>query len=196
MQTTKTLKGFQVTEYPVEKLGYSISVIKIEGRADHQKSKEILEKLGLEPVPYQNFFMAAQNSPALLYATKGKWGYLAGEGFGTDGISAINEKTGELEAPKVGESVEKLVRTWSGKWPLQVVVLSDYDAAYFGGRFDLDAYGRPDYAASVVFGIKQNTAAPVAKELRVERGEALEVTLPDGQKMQIDATAAKIVKRQ
>ena len=200
MQTTRTLEGFQVTEYPVEKLGYSISVIYInfgEAGVGYKKSNEILNKLGLEPVPSQKFFMAMLNNPELLDTIKTDWspfGYLAGEGSDKDGIFAINEKTGELEAPKGDESAEKLVRTWAGKWPLRACVCSDNVAASHGSRFILDA--TIPSATWVVFGIKPNGAARVPKERRMKKGETLEVTLRDGQKIHIDdAAAVKIVKR-
>ena len=200
MQMTRTLEGFQVTEYPVEKLGYSICVIDInfeEAGVGYKKSNEILNKLGLGPVPSQKFFMAMLNNPELLDATKTKWsadGYLAGEGFDKDGTFAINEKTGELEAPKGDEPAEKLVRTRAGEGPLLVYVHRDNFAADRGRRFDLDAAILPG-ATWMVFGIKPIGAARVAKERRMKKGETLEVTLRDGKKIQIDdAIAFKIVK--
>jgi hypothetical protein len=213
MQIMKKVKGVQVAEYPVEKLGYSIYVIEVERGANLKRSKELLAELGLVLVPYDKFFMAILNDKELLNAAKGKWAYLAGDGreesvVDKNDIYAINDKTGELETPKRGESVERLVHTLPGTRQLQVWVLSDDTAAFYGLRFYLYAQGRPGSGdvALVVFGIKYEDAvreafvrldeSPVAKALRVEKGEMLEVTLPDGQKIQIDASAAKVVKRQ
>jgi hypothetical protein len=154
MQIITAVKGVQmVAEYPVEKLGYSIYVIEVEGWANPKRSKELLAELGLEPVPPQKFFLAMFNNPKLLNAAKGKWAYLAGKGFDKEGLFAINDKTGEIETPK-GESVEKLVYTWPGNGPLMVKVQSDVGAAYYGRRFALYAGISPNYTATVVFGIK------------------------------------------
>jgi len=179
-QTGELYEGVrQVVEYQTEGLGYSIYFIKIEGGSDYdyKRSKELLNKLGLELVPPQKFFMAILNNPELLNAAKGEWGYLAGKGFDKSGFSAINDKTGELETPKQGESIEKLVYTWSGKWPLRVKVHSDDDTTVVTGRFSLDANHEPSSIASAVFGIKYEDAV---------RGAFI----------RLDASAAKVVKRQ
>jgi len=154
--------GVQVDEYPVEKLGYSICVIKVvkggKGGVNYEMSKELLDKLGLKPLPPKEFFVAMLNYPKLLNAAKGKTAYLTEEGFDKDGVFAINDKTGELETPSIEtpsiESVDKQVYTWSGNGPLLVMVHSDVGAAYYGRRFALYADVNPDFHATVVFGIK------------------------------------------
>ena len=63
------------------------------------------------------------------------------------------------------------------------------------GRLVLGADSGPHYAGRVAE-IEPEKTEKIVEALRVGKGEMPEVTLPDGQKMQIDASAAKVVKRQ
>lgn len=76
--------------------------------------------------------------------------------------------------------------------PVALIVV--FDNRY---RRYLLALDWPNYDARVALSSPREASEPQpAKVLRVERGEALEVTLPDGQKMLMDATEARVLKRQ
>ncbi|MDE1834729.1 MAG: hypothetical protein KGH64_05320 [Candidatus Micrarchaeota archaeon] len=93
------------------------------------------------------------------------------------------------------EAAEKAAR---GQGPLGLYVRDD---GFVGGRLYVNSHDRFGLAALVASVPRAQAgsvaAAPeVAKALRVDKDEMLQVTLPDGQTMQIDATAAMVVKRQ
>ncbi len=163
----RTQEKLAFKEYKIEGFGYSIYAAFPTNRVNLKETDEALEREGLVRAPTGKILLALHNDSELKESSKGRWGYAAEEGIDNDGVFAFNKKTGELEKPKGGESIEDLVSAWSGKWLRRVVVRTDGGAEVDGGRYDVVSDYRPDDAASVVFGIKPDGAAPVAKALRV-----------------------------
>ncbi|MDE1834584.1 MAG: hypothetical protein KGH64_04560 [Candidatus Micrarchaeota archaeon] len=130
----------------------------IDQNANHAQSMEILAARGLRPLTYQEAF---SRSSELIKTLKGKWFYLDGQGIEKSGMHTFNGK-GELVELTGNESTDQKVRVWSGNNPLSLVVGSDYDARFYGGRFNLGAYGGPRVVAPVVVGVEigREAAAP------------------------------------
>lgn len=150
----RTLEEIKFEKYPIQG-GRVLHVAKVPSdvRMDHPTTQRTLEIHGLEPVTYQIIISGIDYNKKLKEFTKGKWGWLAGQGLAIYGFKNWNAN-GEL-IKQTDKNPEKTVLVWPGNQPLSLYVHSDDGAAYFGARFVLGAGVRPDLAASVVFGLEK-----------------------------------------
>ena len=109
----------------------------IDAEANHTQSMDILSRNGMRALTYQEAFVHLMQNPELKEQLKGKWFYLAGEGFHADGYHTVDDK-GNLKEGR--GNPEQTVYTYSGKQPLSLGVGSD--AGVYYRRFDLDATSR------------------------------------------------------
>jgi len=187
------------------------SILVLNQGADYSKSMKVLEDANLRPLKHQEILLLLINDSALKESLKGKWFYIEGKGMDKNGLFTVDNK-GELVERKGMVSTENIVRVWSGSNPLSFVVNSDINAAYYGRRFVLDAYGGPGVVASVVVGVAKDwklelkqapsgtngreAAAPqIEGMLRVEKENTLVVlTLPTGKKKKIEVPQGTTVQ--
>ncbi len=135
----------------------------VEKRVNCAESEEVRTALGIKAVKYTTALPALAENPAERTSIEGRSAYLDGVGLTEDGICAWNKK-GELVMPPKNADAERLVRAFSGNQPLRLDVVSGDVTAVYGGRFGLYADGKPDYAVSVVLGIREKTYVEAATQ--------------------------------
>ncbi len=174
-----------------ETITFAKQITRLDERAGFARATEIAAENG-GALPSKAEFIQALKDPKQYEQFRGDWYWLRDAGgLNISGYAKIDYDKGDIV--KVSEDEyrklpkEQRAYAYKGSGPLALGV------DYYYGRLYLSADDSPEDAARVAF-VKLD-GSPIAKAFRIEKGEMLEVTLPDGQKMQIDASAAKVVKR-
>lgn len=192
--------------------GANVYVLREE--SDYNRSMKLLDEAGLEPFWEREIIGISRNDDKVREFLKGKRFFIRETADDRDGIYKLSERHPEVHEGSIirgkSKSLEENVSIWSkrrkkangkaqeetGKPQLLFTVHSDHYALVFGRRYNLNANSMPEDMAHLVVGKPkpENKSKILAKILRVENDERLEITLADGQIIGIDAKAVAVVK--
>lgn len=178
----------QVRQISVER-----QITLLDQRENFADSKKVAAEFGGR-LPTKTEFIKALKDPKFYEEARGTWYWLSDDpGLKISGASKIDYEKGDIVSvsQKEYDALPREQRAWAykGSGPLALGVdYYDYDV-----RLALGTDVSPEGAARVAV-VKDAQAAPSV--LKPQAGETLEITLRDGQKMQVDAKEVKVVKRQ